>query len=170
MTDTLSHKGYIGSIEHDLEAGVLYGKVMFLADSVYYQGSTLPELKKCFENAIDEYIETCEGIGKEPEKPFTGSFNVRMSSDLHKKLAYRAAEDGCKLNAVVVLACEQFVDANRQRKVIHNHTHEHVSYFYHFDMEGQGVQSTSPYSVTRPYLIHSSEGASKRGGKETMVQ
>jgi hypothetical protein len=47
--------------------------------------------------------------GKEPEKPFKGSFNVRISADLHRRLALTASARGVSLNTLVENATQQTV-------------------------------------------------------------
>ena len=54
-----------------------------------------------FYAAVDDYLEFCKEVGKDPEREYKGTFNVRISPELHKKLALRAFKDGCSLNAEV---------------------------------------------------------------------
>lgn len=121
MSKTLSHKGYIGSIEVDLKDSCLFGKVLFVNDVITYQGDSVGELQKAFAEAVDEYIETCEEIGKEPHKPFTGSFNVRIAPNLHRKLAFRAAEERSSINHIVGQAIYSYLDEERKTSAVHNH-------------------------------------------------
>lgn len=147
MRKTLEYRGYIGSADIDLDGGCLFGKALFLSDSVIYQGATPAELEQCFHDAIDEYLETCEEIGKAPDKPFSGLFNVRMDPDLHKGLAYQAASEGIALNAVVIKACQEFLRQSSQPAVVHNHTHKYVTYQYVLGAEDQGMQASELYSA-----------------------
>jgi predicted HicB family RNase H-like nuclease len=62
-----------------------------------------------FHTVIDEYLQFCTAKGKEPEKPFKGSFNVRISSELHRKLAIAASSRGVTLNTLVEDAIRQSV-------------------------------------------------------------
>lgn len=98
------YNGYVGSIEFSIEDNVLYGKILGIKDLVNYEADTLANLKKEFELAVDDYLETCNEIGKEPEKPFKGSFNVRTGRELHKKAVTTAKERGIKLNELVKIA------------------------------------------------------------------
>ncbi|WP_337015324.1 type II toxin-antitoxin system HicB family antitoxin [Pantoea agglomerans] len=87
----MKYKGYFGSIEVSLEDGVIHGKLECINDLVTYEASTVLELKKAFEDAVDDYIETCEEVGKQPEKTMSGTFNIRIGEALHKD-AYLAAK------------------------------------------------------------------------------
>lgn len=119
---TLEYKGYHGSIEIDLESYILHGKILFVTDLVTYEGTSVTEVETQFKSAVNDYLETCQQLGREPQQPFSGSFNVRVGSTLHKNATMRALRDGVKLNAIVVTALEQYLAGNT---VKHSHTHEH---------------------------------------------
>lgn len=68
------------------EDGIFYGKVMGIRSLISYEGESAKELLDDFHGAIDDYLETCKAEGKQPEIAFKGSFNIRLSPDLHKKL------------------------------------------------------------------------------------
>ena len=97
----LNYKGYTGSIEYSQEDDLLYGRVLGIKSLISYEGSTGKELYADFKRAIDEYLATCEEEGLKVEKPFKGSFNVRLSSKLHEKAALLAMETKTSLNAFV---------------------------------------------------------------------
>ncbi len=97
----LDYKGYTGSIEYSQDDDLLYGRVLGIKSLISYEGSTGKELYADFKSAIDEYIATCEEEGLKAEKPFKGSFNVRLSSKLHEKAALLAMESKTSLNAYV---------------------------------------------------------------------
>ena len=54
-----------------------------------------------FRNAVDEYLEFCAEKAIQPERPFKGSFNVRIQPELHRKAALAAATRGLSLNPFV---------------------------------------------------------------------
>jgi len=97
----LEYKGYSGTIEYSKEDGLLYGKVLGIQGLISYEGSTGLELEADFIKAIDIYIADCKKESVEPEKPFKGSFNVRISPKLHRKAALLAMEDRMSLNSFV---------------------------------------------------------------------
>jgi len=104
MNSMLEYKGYHATIEFDADDDIFVGKVFGIADSLNFHGSSIPELKKMFEQCIDNYLELCEKIGKVPEKEFKGSFNVRISPELHRKVALAAANQKITLNQYIVKA------------------------------------------------------------------
>ena len=99
--NTMTYKGYIGSVEISEEDNCLHGKVLFIRSLISYEGQTLQELKADFKDAVDDYIELCKDKGWEPEKPFKGSFQVRIKPDVHKSLAIAAAKKGESLNKYI---------------------------------------------------------------------
>lgn len=102
--ELLTYKAYTGSIEHNQEDDLLYGNVPGIKSLISYEGSTGKELYADFTGAIDGYMATCEANGIKPEKPFKGSFNVRISSKLHEKAALLALETKTSLNSLVAEA------------------------------------------------------------------
>lgn len=97
----LEYKGYTGSIEYSKEDDLLYGKILGIRGLISYEGKTGKELESDFRNAIDIYLADCKKEGILPEKPYKGSFNVRISPDLHQKAALLALEEKMSLNSFV---------------------------------------------------------------------
>ena len=119
----LEHKGYVGSVEADIERGVLRGKLLLITDLVTYEAETVSALKHQFEEAVEDYLETCRVLGKEPLKTFSGVFNVRIDPECHKALSLLAAADQRTLNAVMGDAARHYI-LERQgssKKVEHVH-------------------------------------------------
>ena len=97
----LQYKDYLGSIEVDQENGVFFGKVLFINDTITFEGKSYDELIQAFEESVDDYLETCKALGKEPDKRFTGSLNVRIKPNVHRALAVRAANKGVSINHLI---------------------------------------------------------------------
>ncbi len=112
----LKHNGYIGEFEIDLVHNMMTGHIAGINDVVTFSGKTVKELQKAFESSVDDYLETCKALGEDPEKPYSGKFNVRIPSDLHRILALVAKTQGTSLNDVVVKALTK--EANRKKKYV----------------------------------------------------
>lgn len=97
----LEYKGYTGSIEYSKEDNLLFGKVLGIQGLISYEGKTGNELENDFMEGIDQYLEDCRKENLSPEKPYKGSFNVRISPDLHQKAALLALEEKTSLNNLV---------------------------------------------------------------------
>src|ERR1700744_2571785 len=104
MNDILEYKGYYASLHFSSEDEVFYGKLLGIDDLVNFEGDSVKELKKTFHEAVNDYLETCKELGKEPNKTYKGSFNVRITTDLHKEAAIFAALHNISLNDFVKTA------------------------------------------------------------------
>jgi predicted HicB family RNase H-like nuclease len=108
MKDIMIYKGYIGSVHYNTEDEIFYGKIEGINDLISYEGSSVSELKAAFEEAVEDYLELCNLNGREPEKTYKGSFNIRIRPELHKQAAQRALMEGKSLNQYVEEAIEQY--------------------------------------------------------------
>lgn len=104
---TMTSDGYVARVELDEEAGLFHGEVINTRDVLTFQGRTLDELRAAFADTIADYAEWCRERGKEPERPYSGNFTVRVSPELHRRIAAAAARDGKSVNAFVVSALER---------------------------------------------------------------
>ena len=111
MSNYLQYKGYTGSVEFSEEDAVFHGKVTGIKSLISFEGDSVSSITDDFHSAIDEYLEFCAQNGKQPEKPFKGSFNVRIESDLHRRAAIAASTRGISLNAFVEDAIRQSVSS-----------------------------------------------------------
>lgn len=109
MKDMLSFKGYYGSVHYNRNDRTFYGKIEFIRSLVSYEGNDVDSLESGFVAAVEDYLATCAEIGKAPEKPFKGSFNVRIPPELHERVAIAAAQHGVSLNRFVADTLNQVV-------------------------------------------------------------
>lgn len=107
MKNLIEYKGYIGSIEFSQEDELFYGKVQGIRALISYEGTNAQELIEDFHEAVDSYLESCQENGKAPEKAYKGSFNIRVSPELHKKIAIYAMEHDITLNNFVEQSIEK---------------------------------------------------------------
>ena len=114
---TMTYKGFEGSAEVDTNRQVCRGKLLFIPDLVTFEAESPKALQAEFEAAVDDYLETCAALGRDPHKPLRGSFNVRVPSELHRAAVVRAAQDDISLNEVVVHALDCYLNGRSQ---VHN--------------------------------------------------
>lgn len=107
--EILKYKEYEGSAELDMKRNVCRGKILHIDDVVTYESKSIDDLQMQFEEAVDDYIETCNQIGKEPQKACRGQFNVRVSPGLHRAAIRRSMADDTSLNDVVCKALEVYL-------------------------------------------------------------
>lgn len=108
----MEYKGYVaGPIDFDAEEGTFSGTVTGIRDVIHFEGSTAAQLRRAFRDSIDAYLASCERDGTEPDRPFSGRFPVRIPTELHRKAALRAAEEGLSLNQWVAQRIAEDVGA-----------------------------------------------------------
>ena len=118
MNSVLHYKGYSAKPEYSADDQIFYGKVLGISDLVDFYTENAKEIENEFHQAVDDYLAFCKEIGKEPLRAYSGSFNVRVSPELHKQAAIRAQNDGVSLNRVVDAALREYLDQERERYVI----------------------------------------------------
>lgn len=114
MNDLLQYKDYYATIHFSNEDDVFYGKVIGVNDLITFEGASVKELKHAFEEAIDDYLETCKELDKTPDKIYKGSFNVRIPSELHRQAAVFAAIRNMSLNDFVRYAINYTITQTKE--------------------------------------------------------
>ena len=109
MTNLMEYRGYYGSVNFDESDEVFYGKLEFIRDLVTYEATDAKNLIKSFHEAVDDYLSDCASLDRTPNTPFKGTFNVRVTPELHKEASLYAAVSGESLNNVVKRALRQFI-------------------------------------------------------------
>jgi predicted HicB family RNase H-like nuclease len=119
----LTYKGYTGTIEASIEDGCLHGKILFIDDIITYEGDTVYDIKTSFEETVDRYLVYCNETGKPANKPYSGTFNVRVGRELHRKAVEVAYHRGIKLNDFVTQSIQSAIEQNRVVRVELTHHH-----------------------------------------------
>ena len=109
MKDVIKYKDFVASVHFSSEDEVFHGKIEGIEDSITFEGETVKALKKAFEESVNDYLDICLEIGKDPHKSYKGSFNIRIKPDLHKKAAFKSVELGLSLNQLVEKAISSFI-------------------------------------------------------------
>jgi len=115
----LEYKGFQGSVDFSVEDNILFGKILHISDVVSYDADTAAEIYNSFKEAVDDYIETCKELGVEPDRPLSGTFNIRIGSRLHKEIALQSVREGKSINDFVKDAIECHLHGRHQQ--IHHH-------------------------------------------------
>lgn len=96
--NVMTHKGFAARIEFDAEDEIFVGHIAGLADVVGFHARTVSELKAAFHDAVDNYVETCRRLGREPHKSYSGKMMFRVDPDIHARAAKAAELAGKSLN------------------------------------------------------------------------
>ena len=105
----MNYKGFSARIEYSDEDGCFIGRVAGIQDVIGFHGQSVAKLRAAFKEAIDDYLETCARVGKQPNKPYSGQFRLRLSPDLHARVAIAAGSKGKSLNTLITDLIERAV-------------------------------------------------------------
>lgn len=109
MKNVLEYNGYFGSVEYSGDDEIFYGKILGLKSLILFEGKSVDELKSAFCEAVDDYLSTCNEMKFDVEKPFKGSLNIRIGSDLHQKAAIIAEQQKTSINQIIKDAIDKYV-------------------------------------------------------------
>lgn len=98
MMNTMTYKGYSALIGYDDEDAIFTGRIAGIRDGVGFHAETVEDLRAAFHEAVDDYIETCAKIGKEPQRTYSGQVMFRVDPETHRKAAVAAELAGKSLN------------------------------------------------------------------------
>ena len=107
MKDTLAYKDFVGSVHFSSEDSVFLGRIEGINDLVTFEGESVAELKSSFKDAVEDYIHLCKENNRPIYKSYRGSFNVRVSPELHRKAVQTSQKLGVSLNQLVQAAIEK---------------------------------------------------------------
>ena len=97
----MKYKNYEAVVKFDDETEIFHGEVINTRDVITFQGSSVGELKKAFEDSVEDYLDFCRERGEVPDEPFSGEFVLQISPELHHKLYRKAKQSGKSLNSLI---------------------------------------------------------------------
>jgi len=113
----MTYKGYSANIEVDLDAEILFGRVLDINDVVTFKAQTIEEARQEFQKSIDDYLEFCQELGQEADKPFSGKLPFRTTPEHHRKIFIAAKKAGKSINTwmdeVLTKAADQTIQAEK---------------------------------------------------------
>ena len=107
--NTMTYKGYASSLEYSDEDECFIGHIAGIKDRVGFHGESVTELRNAFQEAVEDYLETCEAVGKQSQKPYSGKFMLRIPPELHAKIATAAQVSGQSINQWISRALVQVI-------------------------------------------------------------
>jgi predicted HicB family RNase H-like nuclease len=114
MKDIMTYLNYIATIHYSADDEVFFGRIEGINDLVSFEGESVSVLKTAFREAVDDYINTCLMNGKPPQKTYKGSFNVRISPELHQQAAYQALVEKVTLNQFIEQAIREKMNQGKE--------------------------------------------------------
>ena len=110
----LTYRGYSGAVEFSAPDDCFFGRVLGIRDIVGFEGGSVAELRRDFENAVDDYVAACEEIGKEPDHPCSGKLSLRLPVELHRELTLQSEITGASVNNLIIEAVETLCRSRKQ--------------------------------------------------------
>ena len=95
----MTYKGYVGSVELDLDAGILHGRVVGIRDVITFWAERADQIEQEFHTSVDIYLDTCAARGEQPERPFSGTLSFRTTPERHQYMAAAAQAAGKSINS-----------------------------------------------------------------------
>ncbi|MBN1318734.1 MAG: type II toxin-antitoxin system HicB family antitoxin [Anaerolineales bacterium] len=109
--NTMIYKNYAAKIEYSDEDKCFIGHIAGISDVVGFHGESVSELRLAFEEAVDDYLETCDLLNRPPQKAYSGKLMLRVPPDIHAAVAIAAEISGKSINE---WATEKITDAVKQ--------------------------------------------------------
>lgn len=106
MINAMEYKGLIAKINFSSEDDVFIGAVQGVSFTILFEGRSVEELRRAFKKSVDDYLELCKRMNREPESSYKGNLNVSIPPQLHRQAARFALAQGGDLNDFVTEAIE----------------------------------------------------------------
>lgn len=95
---TMTFKGYAAKIEYSDDDACFIGHIAGIKDVIGFHAETVKDLRAAFEEAVDDYLATCEKLGRAPQKPYSGKLMLRVPPEIHARAAMMAQAHGLSIN------------------------------------------------------------------------
>ena len=95
---TMKYKKYSARIEYSDEDGCFVGHIAGIQDIVGFHGESVVQLRTAFEDAVEDYLDTCRKISKQPQKTYSGKLMLRIPTHIHSAVAQAAEANGKSIN------------------------------------------------------------------------
>ena len=106
----MDYKGYKAQIDFDSEDGRFYGEVINVSERICFAGQSVTELKRAFEESVDDFLDCCASSGSEGPRPYTGRLAIHVNPAIHETIATAARREGKPLHTWIA---ERLTEAAR---------------------------------------------------------
>ncbi|CCD30224.1 HicB family protein [Candidatus Glomeribacter gigasporarum BEG34] len=107
----MTYKGYSARIEYSDEDDCFIGRLAGIRDIITFHGNFVEEVRHAFQEAVDFYLETCRQRNEAPQKPYSGKISLRISPNIHARMAMQADAAGKSINQWVAETLEHAIHA-----------------------------------------------------------
>ena len=92
------YKNYAAHIVYSDEDACFIGHIAGITDVVGFHADNVADMRRGFEEAVDDYLATCAKLGRNPQKAASGKLMLRVPSDVHGAALVAAQVKGLSLN------------------------------------------------------------------------
>ena len=103
----MNYRGYTAHVRYSEPDECLIGNIIGIHDVVSFEGESVSELRAAFEDAVEDYLQACERLSREPNRPYSGQFRLRIPANLHAQAVVCAKSEDKSLNAWITDAIKQ---------------------------------------------------------------
>ena len=112
--NTMTYRGYAARIKYSDDDGCFIGHISGIKDVVGFHSESVAELRAAFEEAVDDYLETCEKLNRSPQKPYSGNLMLRIPPEVHAAIAIAAEVSGKSIDQWASDTFADMLQANPQ--------------------------------------------------------
>ena len=105
----MNYKDYLASVEFDEDADIFHGEVVNIRDVITFQGKSVAELRRAFQDSVEDYLEFCAERGEKVDEPFSGKFTVSLTPEQHRKIVIAAEKAGYRVENWVTTTLEKAI-------------------------------------------------------------
>ena len=98
MNNTMNYKGYTANIEYSAEDQCFVGHLTGIADIVGFHGESINELRQSFEEAVNDYLKTCDKLNKASQQAYSGNLILQIPPQTHAAIENAAKMSGKSIN------------------------------------------------------------------------
>ena len=99
MINILEISGYKTVVSYDPEINMFRGEFVGLNGGADFYAKTVEDLRKEGEQSLKVFLEMCAEDGVNSRRRFSGRFNLRITPELHERIAALAKASGKSINA-----------------------------------------------------------------------
>lgn len=93
LVKSLTYKNHTASVKYSAEDGHYIGHIAGINDIAGFQFDSMAEAEKTFRESVDDYLDACREVGKNPDKPIR-TLSLRMPPKVHASVAIAAKCQG----------------------------------------------------------------------------
>ena len=79
MKNLMEYKNFYASINYEDETSTFWGIIEGIEDIITFESDSIEGLKREFEEVVEEHLEECKILNKDPYKPYKEGLNTQVT-------------------------------------------------------------------------------------------